>query len=833
MRSTPPVLCLLVVVGLGCGLGGGSSSGSASAIAGVGSAAGAGRVVVQLGADLPAAVASRVPALVRAIEARPVDVLAASDPLPALPSGSLVLSVGDAVAARALIPDADLAGLADEGFVLRSAEAQGVLRVAARGAPRTDRLGPVQAGNAFGAYAALEALGVAFLHPLAPTLPPILDAPAGLDERTAPRWHERGLHLHTMHPTELTNLLQGWGPGGPSDLAGWRAMLPEWESYCEWLLANRQNSTEWVLLSADSWATFADSAERQARFAELVDRGHAWGLRIGADAPLALQQQHSWRLLRRTGNRAQEVAEIQQRVDWLAAAGFDFITTELGFSEFTHPDDTAMLAWLDAFAARVAHHGLESFAKAHVSQGQLAKSFVDPLTGGPLNFNFLTRLADPRLGVMPHTVQHYALDDPAPTYGATDFAFMRQFMQEECGARKVVWYPETAYWVSFDIDVPLFLPVYADRRVHDARLIAQDEDAGRTGRGQHVGAPIDGQMIFSSGWEWGYWLNDVVTARLAWDPQVAAPSHDEAVRRALAPIARAFGPQGQDVVDLLVRTMTEQRELLIEGRVGGVRPADIVRRSGQAYLQGWESWDEVASNLAELPLLPGIGPATTQPDKLGMLEMTSPIRLGPRPDYPTEIAPLLAEMAARLDATSTAYQALLPRVAAHLRPLMEELRDGALITALRARQVHGLYDYSHGLGQGQAWRRARLDEARAALDAAAGVVAAREAAYRVPADRIAAWGDNPTCYDFGYLWTARSLFFWWRDEGKAVDRPRSPAYLNIIDPIDTAFGEGFWLPLTHAARALGQAGGLGAVTDLLAPPAAEPTFPQNGLRSRP
>src|SRR5690606_29324855 len=147
----------------------------------------------------------------------------------------------------------------------------------------------------------------------------------------------------------------------------------------------------------------------------------------------------------------------------------DFVTTELGFSEFTHPDDTAMLAWLDAFADRVAHHGMESLAKAHVSQGQVAKSFVDPLTGGPLNFNFLTRLADPRLGVMPHTVQHYALDDPAPTYGATDFGFIRRFMQEEAGARKVVWFPETAYWVSFDVDVPLFLPVYADRRVHDAR----------------------------------------------------------------------------------------------------------------------------------------------------------------------------------------------------------------------------------------------------------------------------------------------------------------------------------------------------------------------------
>lgn len=832
MRHSLPTLLLCALTIAGCDAT--SSSGSSGAGSTAAGATGGPRVVIQLGGDLPAAVTSRVPALVRAIEVnRPVELLAAGDPLPALPAGSLVLALGDARIARELVPDGDLAGLAPEGYVLRSDAPNGVLRVAARGAPRTDRLqGVVQAGNAFGAYAALEALGVAFLHPLAPTFPAALDGPAGLDERTAPRWHERGLHLHTMHPTELTDLLQGWGPGGPTDEAGWRAQLGEWELLCEWLVANRQSSVEWVLLAADSWLTFADSPERQARFAELVARGHAWGLRVGADAPLALQQQHSWRLLRRTGDRAQEVAEIEGRIDWLAAAGFDFVSTELGFSEFTRPDDVAMLAWLDAFTARVEHHGMDAFTKAHVSQGQLARTFVDPVTGGPLNFNFLPRLADPRLGVMPHTVQHYALDDPAPTYGATDFDFMRRFMQEEAGARKVVWYPETAYWVSFDIDVPLFLPLYADRRVRDARLIAGDEDAGRTGRGQHAGAPIDGQIIFSSGWEWGYWLNDVVTARLAWDPQDRAPTHEDAVRSALAPVARAFGASGPALVDALVRLMREQRELLIEGQVNGVAPSDIERRNGQAYLQGWETWDEVASNLRRVPI-PGIGPATTQPEKLGIIEMTAPLRPPGLPDYPREVAPLLAEMAARFDATAAVFEALAPQVPASAAALHAELAQAARITALRARQVHGLYDYAHGLGQARPWRLARLADARAALDAAAAIVRLREAAYRVPADRIAAWRPNPTAYDFGYLWTARTLFFWWRDEGKAVDRPWSPAYQNIIDPLDMAFGEGFWLPLTQAARTFGQRNGLAAVTDLLAPPPSEPTLPPPGLRQRP
>ena len=61
--------------------------------------------------------------------------------------------------------------------------------------------------------------------------------------------------------------------------------------------------------------------------------------------------------------------------------------------------------------------GHEVTCKAHVSTGQFAKHYMDPRTGKPINFNFLTHFADPRTGLLVHTVQAYALDDPAPTYG--------------------------------------------------------------------------------------------------------------------------------------------------------------------------------------------------------------------------------------------------------------------------------------------------------------------------------------------------------------------------------------------------------------------------------
>lgn len=101
------------------------------------------------------------------------------------------------------------------------------------------------------------------------------------------------------------------------------------------------------------------------------------------------------------------------------------------------------------------------------------------------------------------------------------------------------------------------------------------------------------------------------------------------------------------------------------------------------------------------------------------------------------------------------------------------------------------------------------------IAAAAVVVSRREAAYRVPAARIGAWRENPTAYDYTYLWTVHSLFYFWRDYGQALGAWRSlscglsraadtklrdltPCYMNIINPLDVGFGEGIFLNVTTA-----------------------------------
>jgi len=108
------------------------------------------------------------------------------------------------------------------------------------------------------------------------------------------------------------------------------------------------------------------------------------------------------------------ILSIRSKVDWWIDAGFDFISTENGFSEFMSGNCTTMLSWMDELTRYTNDvYGKEVFIKIHISTGQYCEEFTDPVTGGPLNFNYLPIYADQRLGILPHTVQMYALDDPA------------------------------------------------------------------------------------------------------------------------------------------------------------------------------------------------------------------------------------------------------------------------------------------------------------------------------------------------------------------------------------------------------------------------------------
>jgi hypothetical protein len=91
-------------------------------------------------------------------------------------------------------------------------------------------------------------------------------------------------------------------------------------------------------------------------------------------------------------------------------------------------------------------------------------------------------------------VQFYDFVDPAPTYGNENFTYVYDWIWEakkNNSKRQVIYHGETAYWVNYDIDVPLFLPLYIYGRVFDLKMISQGEIKHNV--------KTQGQINFSSG----------------------------------------------------------------------------------------------------------------------------------------------------------------------------------------------------------------------------------------------------------------------------------------------------------------------------------------------
>lgn len=341
---------------------------------------------------------------------------------------------------------------------------------------------------------------------------------------------------------------------------------------------------------------------------------------------------------------------------------------------------------------------------------------------------------------------------------------------------------------------------------------------------------MDGQMNFDSGWEWGYWLGDVVTARASWNPFVGRPIGErqgdlskahvyengeeetdvskyhlagewDAFGVSIRPFTRLFGPEfASEIENLLVSLSKLQSDVLINGKIRGRPSPDISKLSGIAYLSGFDTWSEIP-RLFKL--------AMTQPNKVFMKEENDPL-------WPY-VLELLEHMESSFQSVSDNIHSLLDRIEAYrsqealsrefdindsAMKLLFELRDCIDMLWLRAKHVRLLYDSKQAqmmqieaLSSGESTLRYKLLlEAREVLKQAAEVVDRREGAYRTHWERTAAWRENPTVYRFGYLWSVHSLYYWWRDQGLAEASPfltpHSPCYLNRMDSTEVAVGWG-------------------------------------------
>lgn len=488
----------------------------------------------------------------------------------------------------------------------------------------------VHYGAAVGAYASLEKIGLRFLHPLNPYIPEQIT----LDDMEIrnfvkieePYWPKRTWHIHTMHPLEFTEVLNGYDIpmfadtdkgkecGDEMYCETWENMYNTLPGLFEWLIANRQNRVEVLLLGNkkwDKWDDLTTGEKRQNRLKMINALAHEYGLLMGADIPLALMQQHGWAMINVRDDIDTQRQDIIDRVDWAFAADYDFITTESGLSEFTKPSCDLMLELFEIYVNQVVNvWKREALTKVHCSTDQYCTDvdaagqlkYPDPRTGEPINFNFLPMYASGGLGVLPHTVQVYSFDDPtAGAYGNANFSYMSDYMTFEASMnkREVVYYGESAYWVNVDVDVPLFLPLSGQRRLYDLRRTARLENAGNF--------RISGQMNFESGWEFGYFLSNVITARSVWNPRMEIQDDWVAFDASLSSVFSIFGDFNAEVISGLVELSKAQQDILIYGKIENKESSDLNKLSGHAYLSGTDTWVDIPRML---------GMSFTQPDKV-------------------------------------------------------------------------------------------------------------------------------------------------------------------------------------------------------------------------
>lgn len=631
------------------------------------------------------------------------------------------------------------------------------------GGSRTSIRGGSLRALLFGLYDLARVAGYGFAHPLYVVIPQkarwcqnLEGAPsrgsAGITGAPRPGAAERGTHLHTQHPIELANVLNGLGtsPDGRADESEdfWLRDLSTWDAYLQWLVANKQNMVEWCLLEWDSLDGFSMSSTRKRRLSTLVSRAKEWGLHVAIDVPVNLQQQHAWRL-----QVPRSSVSLSERLRWIMDTGVDVVSTEIGSTEFshTHPNETINL--LNNIAEELAATGKSLVVKNHVSTGQFAKGFPDPLDPSrDINFNYITYYADSRIISAPHTVQMYALEDPLTgSYGRrnyTDVAGMIKVLEE--AGRPQVFFPETAYWVDFDNSVPLFLPLYADGRLRDLQWLAKH-------------APNAGHLNFESGWAFGYWINNAAQALAAWhrgtDPATGqAMTSDTLFRLVLA----SLGKPGEDLAQIVAELATLQNRTLVHDIF--VAP-DGRGQTLISYLQGWEGMAEVQEALN--------------------FAVVQPSRVHPR-DMPFHGEWYLSTLAPRLQALRTESHDLAERCrtlrsslsneTTSSRKLLQDACVGVELFALRVRQVDGIYLAATGAALEDG-----LEESAAAISAGLALIES----LNLPQEWIAWTGQPvPTAYPYNYLWPAASLFFWRRDHQIVGRNVHLPCYLSLYDLVE-------------------------------------------------
>ena len=297
--------------------------------------------------------------------------------------------------------------------------------------------------------------------------------------------------------------------------------------------------------------------------------------------------------------------------------------------------------------------------------------------------------------------------------------------------RETWYYPESAYWVTFDNSIPLLLLPYLGARWRDIQTVKE------------IGIP--GHVTFSSGWEWGYWLVDWSIARWSWEY-----SENNDVLQT-APL--------QYIKEIWDGKQNENLEML-----AGFQQNAFIDQNLLQYLCPTNPTDELPKKFSK-QFQPRM------PHKWG--EMGKRNFLKKHPDFQPPIDALLQAAIDQLQLAETLSKNPVPSDPL-LAALQAEILDAISVTALRC--LHQAQLLQSVLGD-----EAAFSEAKATRKCANEIVRAQEKRYRYPLKLLTSNYKSFTAYDFGYLHTVHDLHFWKREEAQFKRRKTTVFFRNKYD----------------------------------------------------
>ncbi|HKZ16283.1 MAG TPA: hypothetical protein VJ161_02300, partial [Geobacteraceae bacterium] len=183
-----------------------------------------------------------------------------------------------------------------------------------------------------------EKLGYRFHHPRETIIPghTTWPLPERFTWKARPRFQKRGFHLHTLHPTELSEQLHNPDyPGG----------LDQIKEYLDWLARNQQNVMQFYLvrnIDRNSWPAHAR---------RIVDYAHGRGIIVGVNFSLSMLQQQAFQTIHLLRFHSSYRRQIDSSLDWLFQVKWDFVTVELTMGEYL-PDLGRLLSSTTEYLVR-------------------------------------------------------------------------------------------------------------------------------------------------------------------------------------------------------------------------------------------------------------------------------------------------------------------------------------------------------------------------------------------------------------------------------------------------------------------------------------------------